>query len=341
MATSTALGSLLELDNVHWGGNMAKAIEQLKSGLTVGHAALGFRSGVTGSVRQQVHDGDTINVRAIGNFGIRFLGVDAPEISFRLPGESGFTSLSNPKWEAFLSDPFAEGLPPFNPPLTQGLLNHLETGVGAGAAMNHYRYADRAEDALEQEVLNDLQALGQTEEEFRFFLAFAHEIMDRYGRLLCFINRFQPDPNYPGPRPRPYNERLLQLAKVNPYLIWPNINPFRTEETKVAAVIAPGSANDVANQDEKLRSAREWIRDARQQEIGIFDAQNPLRLQPFEVRFLARRRPPGRWVIDLSQNDDVLIQPQEYYTIPNAEDRLFIPEEYVPLFVEAGWERQV
>lgn len=58
---------------------MVKAIEQLKSGLAVGHAALGFRGGVSGSIRQQVHDGDTINVRAIGNFGIRFLGVDAPE----------------------------------------------------------------------------------------------------------------------------------------------------------------------------------------------------------------------------------------------------------------------
>jgi hypothetical protein len=45
-------------------------------------------------------------------------------------------------------------------------------------------------------------------------------------------------------------------------------------------------------------------------------------------------------VIDLSKNDDVLIKPQEYYTIPNVEDRLFIPEEYVPLFVEAGWKKQ-
>jgi len=77
---------------------MAKAIEQLKSGLIVGHAGLGFRDGVTGSVRQQVHDGDTINVRALGNFGVRFLGVDAPEISFKLPGEEGFIGAWLSRW---------------------------------------------------------------------------------------------------------------------------------------------------------------------------------------------------------------------------------------------------
>src|SRR4030042_6425035 len=85
---------------------MAKAIEQLKSGLSGGHGGLGFRDGVTGSVRQQVHDGDTINVRALGNFGVRFLGVDAPEISFKLPGGEGFTGLSDIKWERYLRDPF-------------------------------------------------------------------------------------------------------------------------------------------------------------------------------------------------------------------------------------------
>ena len=64
---------------------MPKAIEKRPSGLTVGHAALGLQGGVPGSIRQQVHDGDTINVRAIGNFGVRFLGVDAPEM---LPDET-------------------------------------------------------------------------------------------------------------------------------------------------------------------------------------------------------------------------------------------------------------
>ena len=62
-------------------------------------------------------------------------------------------------------------------------------------------------------------------------------------------------------------------------------------------------------------------------------------LEPFEVRFLAGRRLPNLWVIDLSKNDDILIDPQEYYRIQNMEDRLFIPEEFVSLFTEAGWEK--
>lgn len=318
---------------------MAKAIEQLRSGLTVGHAALGYRSGVAGSVRQQVHDGDTINVRAVGNFGIRFLGVDAPEISFQLPGEERFTSLANERWETFLSDPFAAELPEFDPPLDAGLRNFLQARVGPGTAVNHRQHAEAAEDALEDEVSKDIQELGQDEETFRFFLVFANEVMDRYGRFLCYINRDQPHPTNPTPRPLSYNERLLQAANVSPYFIWPNINPFRAFGSVKAAVIPPGTAHELANGDKTLREAREWVQNGRQQPFGIFAANNPLRLEPFEVRFLARRRPPNRWVIDLSRNDNILIQPQAYYTIPHTEDRLFIPEEYVPLFVKAGWQQ--
>jgi hypothetical protein len=61
--------------------------------------------------------------------------------------------------------------------------------------------------------------------------------------------------------------------------------------------------------------------------------------EEFELRFLSRRQPPDRWVIDLGRDDDALLPPQAYFTIPNPEDRLYIPGEYVPLFVEAGWRR--
>jgi hypothetical protein len=54
--------------------------------------------------------------------------------------------------------------------------------------------------------------------------------------------------------------------------------------------------------------------------------------------FLARRQPPERWLIDLSAGDDRLLAPQRYRTVPNPEDRLFIPEEYVPLFEQNGWK---
>ena len=312
---------------------MAKAIEQLKSGLIVGHAGLGFRGGVTGSVRQQVHDGDTINVRALGNFGVRFLGVDAPEISFKLPGEEEFTGLSDIKWEGYLSDPFTHW--PGESCLNRDLIDDLKAKIKPGVAMNHYRHATQAEDELEKEVSSDLEDLGQSEEEFQFFLAFAYEIMDRYGRLLCFINRYQSE----GERPLSYNERLLQAGVISPYFIWPNINPFREKRPLVNAVIEPKKAKEEAQRDALLRKAREGFCRARREGRGIFSSEDPLQLEPFEVRFLADQRRPTRWVIDLSKNDDILIKPQKYYTIKNQEDRLYIPEEHVPLFVEKGWKR--
>jgi hypothetical protein len=319
---------------------MAKTIVQLPSGLVVGRVGLGFRGGVPGSVRQEVHDGDTINVRALGNFGVRFLGVDAPEISLPLPGEKGFRSLSDPLWEKFLENPFAETYPPFQPPLAAALRDHLEAEAGPGAAINQYGHAQAAEDALEEEVLKDLAALGQTEEAFQFFLAFAYEILDRYGRFLCFINRYQPDPDVPQPRPSDYNGRLLMAGKVSPYFIWPNVDPFRTKESWIQAVPPAGKAADWAEEDPALRAARQWVRSAREAQIGLYDRNNPLRLQPFEVRFLSRRRPPDRWVIDLGENSDRLIAPQDYYRLVNVEDRLFIPEEFVPLFLDAGWKKE-
>jgi len=318
---------------------MPRAIEEV-SGSTMGHVGLGYRGNGVGSVRQQVHDGDTLEVRAIGNFGVRLLGVDAPEMSFSLPGESDYTELSDPKWDAFLSDPFARGLPPFNPALASGLRRHLRACVGAGTAATHYRHAVAAREALEEEILKDVRALGQTEETFQFLLVFPYEVMDRYGRFLALINRDQPDPSVPEPRPPAYNLRLLRQAKVCPFFVWPNIDLFRKMGSLVKAVIPPGKANEIAEGDETLRQVRQSMRNARKLKIGIFDGNNPLKLEPFELRLLARRFPPDRWVIDLSKSDDRLIMPQKYYTIPKTENRLFIPEEYVPLFVEAGWKRQ-
>lgn len=317
---------------------MPRTIEQM-SGLTIGHVGLGMRDGVPGSVRSQVHDGDTIETRALGNLGIRLLGVDAPEISCSLPGESDFTILSDPKWEAFLSDPFAANVSPFNSPLPSGLRRHLRSCVGPGTASSHYRHAVAAQKALENEILKDIKALGQSEETFPFVLFFSFEVMDRDGRFLCFINRNQPDPAKPEPRPPTYNLRLLQAAKVFPYFIWPNTDPFRKQGSLIRAVIPPGKANEVAEKDDTLREIRQSVRKARKQRLGVFGGNDLLKLEPFELRFLSRRFLPDRWVIDLSRSDDSLIPPHKYYSVPYAENRLFIPEEYVPLFVEAGWKR--
>jgi len=51
----------------------------------VGHARLGRFGQQRGSIAQQVHDGDTVTLEAEGNLGVRFLGIDAPEVSVPLP----------------------------------------------------------------------------------------------------------------------------------------------------------------------------------------------------------------------------------------------------------------
>jgi endonuclease YncB( thermonuclease family) len=207
---------------------MAKAIEALESGLKIGHAALGARGDVPGSVRQQTYDGDTIIVDPDGNLGLRFLGVDAPEVSFPLPGNStAFVSISDPRWATFLDDPFDLAFGAIDPPLDPALRASLAARVGRGAAANHAELAETAERALEVQIESDIAALQQTPETFRFFCAFAHEVMDGYGRLLCYINRDQPDADDPKSRPRSYNERLLAVGHVSPYFIWPNVDPYR------------------------------------------------------------------------------------------------------------------
>jgi endonuclease YncB( thermonuclease family) len=322
---------------------MARAIEQLRSGTTVGYAALGLHGDEQGTVGQQVHDGDTVVVRAtgkepdeaVGNLSVRFLGVDTPEVSFMLPGRD-FVSIGNQAWEDYLKNPLAD---PFEEPLSPGLLEHLNAKVGPGAAMNHNGHAQAARATLRAEIEADVVALGRTAETYRFFLAFAFEVMDLYGRFLCYVNRNQPDAEDPEPRPSSYNDRLLKKGMASPYFIWPNVDPFRKVGSVIEAVLRPDEALE-KGQEGALGKARDWIKEARHEKLGIFDSDDPLRLQAFELRFLGRRTPPDRWVIDLSKEDNVLVRPQNYYTIENAEDRLFVPTEYVPLFVESGWCRQ-
>jgi hypothetical protein len=165
--------------------------------------------------------------------------------------------------------------------------------------------------------------------------------MDAYGRLLCYINRDQPDADDPEPRPRSYNERLLALGHVSPYFIWPNLDPYMQPGRLVDAVPVPNTdapAGVTADERASFDAARESVRQARLAGLGVFSQANLLRVFPFELRFLSRRRPPDRWVIDLSAGDDLLRDPQSYHLIPNVEDRLFVPEEYAALFVAKGWQ---
>ena len=189
-------------------------------------------------------------------------------------------------------------------------------------------------------IKEDIEALGVDAASFRFFLAFANEVMDGYGRMLCYLNRNQP--KEPPPRPKSYNERLLAAGHVTPYFIWPNLDPYkRPFPSLVDAVPEPGSPVPAAAPPEAtqlLQEARASVRAARENHLGVFEQQDPLRLYPFELRYLARRKPPDRWVIDLGAGDDVIHRPQEYPSIAEPENRLFVPAEYVPLFESKGWQ---
>lgn len=308
--------------------------------LTSGIVSLGRREQRQGSVSEQTHDGDTIAVRAKGDFGVRLLGIDTPEISFRLPGRNEFLGLGDPRWEKSLVDPFAESLPKFTQTLPDGLVRFLKARIRAGVAANHLRHARAAELALEKEISSDVKVMQKTEESFEMFLVFGYEIMDQYGRFLCFVNRNQPNRNRPAPRPLSYNERLLKLGMASPYFIWPNVNPWRKKASMLEAVPSPTGMKRQISMDESLGRVRRDVASARAAHRGLFDAMDPLMLEPFELRFLSRRSLPSRWVIDLNSEAGLLLRPEHYFRVPHVEDRLFVSPEHVPLFVERGWKKE-
>ncbi|HZQ71159.1 MAG TPA: hypothetical protein VFA68_21720 [Terriglobales bacterium] len=310
------------------------AFDQLPSGLTIGHAGLGQRGANIEPPSTALHDGDTAAVRAIGNLSVRLLNMDTAEVSFGFPPEGKrFVPLSDPAWKDFLTDPYAEKFGPLH--LDAELKVHLRNRLGPDTASNHAKYAELGRTAFINEVNADITALGKTNDSFKFFLAFAHEALDRYGRLLAFINREDPSPS----RPPDYNVRQLENGVACPYFIWPNVGKY-SGKTLLDLVLKPNKAREWAAEDKYLKQVRSAAASARQKNLGIFDKHDPLKLAPFELRYLAQRRAPERWVIDLSKSDDVLVTPQRYYHIPHMEDRLFVPAEYVPLFVNKGWRTQ-
>ena len=300
-------------------------------------AIVGIRRRNNGTVQpldEAVPDGDTTGVQLDGTGAVRFLGIDTPEKSFEQP-LGGSQKLDGAPWEQFLTNPFANGFP--IQLLEPALAAHLQSRFKSGAAANHHLYAVAAGEALKQLIQNDETALGQSAEQFRYFVSFSYEVFDRYGRFLAFLNRNQPDPNVPGPRPRSYNERQLEAGRALPYFIWPNVNPFREAATVAHAVPTPGTANVIAETGD-LKRARDAVKNARANSLGVFNAAAPLTFEAFEIRYLGRREAPARAVIDLSKNNKVMLRPQSYFTIPHPEDRLFVPNEFVPLFSAKGWQ---
>ncbi|WP_417069855.1 hypothetical protein [Niveibacterium terrae] len=309
---------------------MDRTFEQ-DEGRIIGHLGLGRANGHTGLLR--VAAGDTIVARIEGRIALSLLGVDTPELSLPLPDSPHFVRTDDPTWQTFLEDPFASNLPPIS--LDGALRDYLAPRLGRASAANHYRHAETAARGLEAEIATDLAATGKAPEDLHLRVLFEREPLDAYGRMLGWIS-VEDTGDW---RPPTYNHRMMIKGLAMPYFIWPNVAPFRYEARLRSAVPAPGSAAHIASTDEKLAQAREWYKSNREAGVGVFDPEDPLLLQPFELRYLAQRRAPERWVIDLAKADDRLIPPQRYFEIEHPEDRLFVPDEYLELFLARGWRK--
>ena len=155
---------------------------------------------------------------------------------------------------------------------------------------------------------------------------------------LAFVNRFQPDPLEPAPRPASYNQRLLRCGAVLPYLVWPHLEPFWSkarDDGLAAAVIPAGRARLMADRNRTLRTVLADVHAARLKARGVYGEM--LGLAPFEVQFLLEGRVPNAAVIDLDGLQTTLLEPQGYWRIAQPENRLFIPARHRQLFIAAGW----
>ncbi|MCS7035532.1 MAG: hypothetical protein RMJ33_10660 [Saprospiraceae bacterium] len=310
------------------------------SGFKIGSSVPGYYGSRVGSLRQLVHDGDTINVRLPDNIGLRFLGIDSPEVSFPLPGSSAFVALRNPRWAEF----FASGKWRKNLNLPGHLLEHLKARIqdSAEIAHNHARHAERAERSLEAALQTDFEQSNRPLEEYRLFMAFAYEFLDATGRLLGYLHadehNFSDAAKAKQITALSYNERQLAAGTALPYFIWPNIQPFLRLNPFAYENLRPEQFWKNVQGSARLKKARRSVQAARKAGLGVFDPSDPLLLEPFELRFISRRRLPARLLIDLSQpGTNYLLPLEHYYRIPHAEDRLFVPADFRPLFEHAGW----
>ncbi|MGA9843024.1 MAG: thermonuclease family protein, partial [Nitrososphaeraceae archaeon] len=289
---------------------------------------------------------DTIDVVPDGHLSIRFLGIDTPEISLQYPNFVGDPNrlkwLSIDKFEQYLIDPFSanyQDSTDYKQALGSELIDYLKNKLNEDTAKNHSELAMMAQRKLEDIVQSEVKKIEEEGKRFRFFMAFADDVMDRYGRFLCYLDtdRDQSDRN----GQLTYNEQMLQSGLAVPYFIWPNVDPFIGQQRLVNAIPDINNFQKNINKSTRLKNARDYVKKARESHIGIFGSTNPLKLLPFELRYLSRRQPPDRYVIDLSSNRPKLLKPTQYYIIKNLEDRLFIPEEYVPLFTKSGYEQEL
>ena len=308
-------------------------------GLIRGFGTWAIRGFGLATVGQAVHDGDTVTIQTLGNLAVRFLGIDTPEISFQFPkiGDSNDGKwFSTDKFENYLDDPFRleyPGSEDFKHALGDGLVEYLEKLLGPECAKNHYDMAQIAQQALETMIKGECAERAVEGKHYEFFMAFSRDVMDGYGRLLCYLHRNNTEKERKE-KPFSYNERMLQNGMAFPYFIWPNVDPFRPMESYIKAVPPPDELKKWIDSP-RLNQARDSVRQARENGKGVF--KEGLILAPNELRFLARRRAPDRYVVNLKTCEPRLMEPVDYYLVENPEDRLYVDSHFVPLFREKGY----
>jgi len=320
--------------------NANKSLWVSKQNLKLGISALGLHGKKIGSVKQVVHDGDTLNTRLIHNLGVRFLGIDTPEISFQFPGTHNFINLSDKRWDEY----FRSGKWKENFAIGQDLYHYFSNIIGNGknVSKNHAELAVEAEKSLVKIITADFKKSKKSIRSFTFFMAFGNDFLDGYGRLLCYLNsatdNFKSQRDKDEVKKLSYNERQLATGWAVPYFIWPNVQPFLSIKAFSRENVLPQNFWTLIKKAGKLHQARKFVGDARNSNKGIFHGNNPLKLMPFELRIISRKKGPDRYVIDLrDEGNNVLLKPEEYIKIPHQEDRLHIPSEYVPIFQVFGW----
>jgi hypothetical protein len=236
---------------------MAKVIQQSKTNKNLLYAITTTIK--TNGIKSAVHDGDTVNGIFDGHFGIRFLGGDTAEVALTLPGSGTEfpTPIKNPAWKPFLTNPFASQYGIFSRFELDGitkvegdaesilglnLIEYLRPKLGMSCSDNHSFHAEQAHRHLEDLIKVDVEECIQQQREYHFFLAFsAYSLTDRYGRLLAFVNRQDISTE---DRKLSYNERMIRDGYSAPYFIWPNIDPFRSQHNRRAAVPLPNELQE-------------------------------------------------------------------------------------------------
>jgi len=311
-----------------------------RQNLKLGVSAFGLHGKKIGTVKQIVHDGNTLNTRLLQNLGVGFLGIDTPEISFQYPGTHNFINLSDKRWD----DYFRSGKWKESFPIGQDLYHYFSNIIGNGknVSKNHADFAVEAEKSLVKIINSDFKKSKKSTRSFTFFMAFGNDFLDAYGRLLCYLNssidNFKSQKDKDEAKKLSYNERQLATGWATPYFIWPNIQPFLSIKAFSKENVLPQYFWKLVKKASRLHQVRKFVSDARSSNKGIFSGTNPLKLMPFELRIISRKKSPDRYVIDLrDEGNNVLLKPEEYIKIPHQEDRLHIPSEYVPIFQVFGW----